>query len=78
MSLKISDLIDDRPDEGVFRVSRAIFTDPAVFEAEMRTLFEGGWIFLGLESQAPGPHDYFTTFAGRVPVRKHLLVRLRN
>ncbi len=68
MSLKISDLIDDRPDEGVFRVSRAIFTDPAVFEAEMRTLFEGGWIFLGLESQAPGPHDYFTTFAGRVPV----------
>jgi benzoate/toluate 1,2-dioxygenase alpha subunit len=68
MSLKISDLIDDRPEEGVFRVSRAIFTDPAVFEAEMRTLFEGGWIFLGLESQAPGPHDYFTTFAGRVPV----------
>lgn len=68
MSLRLSDLIDDRPDEGVFRVSRAIFTDPAVFEAEMRTLFEGGWIFLGLESQAPGPHDYFTTFAGRVPV----------
>ncbi len=68
MSLKISDLIDDRPEEGVFRVNRAIFTDAAVFEAEMRTLFEGGWIFLGLESQAPGPHDYFTTFAGRVPV----------
>ncbi|OYU36869.1 aromatic ring-hydroxylating dioxygenase subunit alpha [Novosphingobium sp. PASSN1] len=68
MTLRLSDLIDDRPDEGVFRVSRAIFTDPAVFEAEMRTLFEGGWIFLGLESQAPGPHDYFTTFAGRVPV----------
>jgi benzoate/toluate 1,2-dioxygenase alpha subunit len=68
MTLRISDLIDDRPDEGVFRVNRAIFTDAAVFEAEMRTLFEGGWIFLGLEAQAPGPHDYFTTFAGRVPV----------
>lgn len=68
MTLSLADLIDDRPDEGVFRVSRAIFTDQRVFEAEMRHLFEGGWIFLGLESQAPEPHDFFTTFAGRVPV----------
>jgi benzoate/toluate 1,2-dioxygenase alpha subunit len=68
LTLHLSDLIDDRPDEGVFRVSRAIFTDQHVFDAEMRQLFEGGWIFLGLESQAPDPHDFFTTFAGRVPV----------
>lgn len=68
MTLRLSDLIDDRPDEGVFRVSRAIFTDQHVFDAEMRQLFEGGWIFLGLESQAPDPHDFFTTFAGRVPI----------
>lgn len=66
--MKLADLIDDRPDEGVFRVSRRIFTDQAVFDAEMRHLFEGGWVFLGLESQAAGPHDFFTTFAGRVPV----------
>ncbi|MBB4613543.1 aromatic ring-hydroxylating oxygenase subunit alpha [Novosphingobium taihuense] len=68
MTLRLSDLIDDRPGEGVFRVSRAIFTDQRVFDAEVRQLFEGGWIFLGLESQAPEPHDFFTTFAGRVPV----------
>ncbi|MFN3457479.1 MAG: aromatic ring-hydroxylating oxygenase subunit alpha [Novosphingobium sp.] len=66
--MKLADLIDDRPDEGVFRVSRRIFTDQAVFDAEMRHLFEGGWVFLGLESQAAGPHDFFTTFAGRVLV----------
>lgn len=66
--MKISDLIDDRPDAGVFRVSRRIFTDPAVFDAEIRTLFEGGWVFLGLASQASDPHDFFTTFAGRVPI----------
>lgn len=66
--MRLADLIDDRPDEGVFRVSRAIFTDQAVFEAEMKVLFEGGWVFLGLESQTPGPHDFFTTFAGRVPI----------
>lgn len=66
--MKLSDFIDDRPAEGVFRVSREIFTNAAVFEAEMRALFEGGWIFLGLESQAANPHDFFTTFAGRVPI----------
>lgn len=66
--MRLADLVDDRPDEGVFRVSRRIFTDQAVFDAEIRHLFEGGWVFLGLESQAAGPHDFFTTFAGRVPV----------
>ena len=28
-------LIDDRPNEGVFRVHRDAFRDPAVFEREM-------------------------------------------
>ncbi|MCW3837633.1 aromatic ring-hydroxylating dioxygenase subunit alpha [Sphingomonas canadensis] len=68
MTVDLAALIDDRPDEGVFRVDRAIFTDPEVFALEMRHVFEGGWVFLGLESQAPGPHDFFTTAAGRVPV----------
>ena len=49
----LSALIDDRPDDGVFRVNRAIFDDPAVFELEMRRIFEGGWVFLGLAVQAP-------------------------
>jgi benzoate/toluate 1,2-dioxygenase alpha subunit len=68
VTLHLSDFIDDRPADGVFRVNRAIFTDQAVFDAEMRMLFEGGWVFLGLESQAAEPHDFFTTFAGRVPI----------
>lgn len=66
--MKISDLIDDRPDDGVFRINRAIFTDPEVFELEMKHIFEGGWVFLGLEAQAAEAHDFFTTFIGRVPV----------
>lgn len=61
-------LIDDRPTDGVFRVSRAIFDDPDLFELEMKRIFEGGWVFLGLASQAPNPHDFFTTRVGRVPV----------
>ena len=66
--MDVTRFVDDRPEDGVFRVNRAIFTDAAVFEAEMACLFEGGSVFLGLESQAAQPHDFFTTFAGRVPV----------
>ena len=39
MTLRLTDLIDDRPQDGVFRVNRAIFTDAQVFDAEMRVLF---------------------------------------
>jgi benzoate/toluate 1,2-dioxygenase subunit alpha len=63
-----SELIDDRPDDGVFRLHRAIFDDPAIFDLEMRHIFEGGWVFLGLASQAPAPNDFFTTTIGRVPI----------
>ncbi len=65
---KLADLIDNRPDDGVFRVNRAIFDDPRIFELEMRHIFEGGWVFLGIATQAENPHDYFTTNIGRVPV----------
>ena len=66
--LALSRLIDDRPDQGIFRVHRAVFDDPAVFDLEMARLFEGGWVFLGLACQAPQPYDYFTTAIGRVPI----------
>jgi benzoate/toluate 1,2-dioxygenase alpha subunit len=65
---QIEGLVDDRPQEGVFRVHRDAFTSQAVFDLEMRHIFEGTWIFLGMESQAARPHDYFTTRVGRQPV----------
>jgi benzoate/toluate 1,2-dioxygenase alpha subunit/2,4,5-trichlorophenoxyacetic acid oxygenase 1 len=61
-------LIDDRPFDQAFHVSRDAFTDPAVFELEMKHIFEATWSFVGLESQIPRPHDYITTFIGRQPV----------
>jgi benzoate/toluate 1,2-dioxygenase alpha subunit len=63
----LSGLIDDRPEEGIYRINRAIFDDGEIFDLEMRHIFEGGWIFLGLESQAANAHDYFTVNIGRVP-----------
>ena len=64
----VRDLVDDRVDEGVFRVDRAVYTDDAVFEAEIERIFEGGWVFLCHESQVEKPGDYWATEIGRQPV----------
>ena len=61
-------LVDDRVDEGMFRIDRSIYCDRAVFEAEMRNIFEGSWIFLCHEGQVAKPGDYFATEMGRQPV----------
>lgn len=48
------------------RVHRNVYTDTAVFEREMRQVFGRAWLFVGHDSQAPEPGDYFTTtLAGR-------------
>ncbi len=64
----LSNLIDDRPEDGVFRVNRAMYRDKVLFDLEMKHVFEGGWIFVGVATQAENPHDFYTTFVGRVPV----------
>src|ERR671918_900081 len=58
----------DRPEEGMFTVDRALFTDPELFELEMKYIFEGTWVYLAHESQLPRPYDFFTTSIGHQPV----------
>ncbi|QNQ90834.1 benzoate 1,2-dioxygenase large subunit [Corynebacterium poyangense] len=60
--------LDNRPEEGIVRVNREIFTDPEIFDLEMKYIFEGNWIFLAHDSQIPNPGDYFTTNIGRQPI----------
>jgi benzoate/toluate 1,2-dioxygenase alpha subunit len=43
--------IADDSASGVYRVSRDIYTDPAIFDLEMKYLFEGHWIHLAHESE---------------------------
>ncbi|MBE3589338.1 MAG: Rieske 2Fe-2S domain-containing protein [Firmicutes bacterium] len=50
------------------RVHRRLYTDPAVFEAEMERIFERTWVFVGHESEIAEPGDYKTTYIGRQPV----------
>ena len=60
--------VDDRPQDGVFRVHPDVYTDPNLFELEQTYLFERTWNFLGLESQLPKPNDYIVSYIGRLPV----------
>ena len=64
----VSQFVEDQPDAGVFRVRHDAFRDPALFELEMSRIFEATWLFVGLESELPKPHDFITTQLGRVPI----------
>jgi benzoate/toluate 1,2-dioxygenase alpha subunit/2,4,5-trichlorophenoxyacetic acid oxygenase 1 len=61
-------LVDDRASDGIFRVDRRVFTEQAIFDLEMEHIFEGTWLYIGLESQIARPHDFVTTYMGRQPV----------
>jgi benzoate/toluate 1,2-dioxygenase alpha subunit len=61
MQKTLDTAVQDDPASGLYRVSRDIFTDPQIFELEMRHIFEGNWIYLAHESQIPNKNDYFTT-----------------
>lgn len=56
------------PDRGIFKMDRAAFTEEALFDLEMKYIFERNWVFLGHESQIAKPNDFLTTKIGRVPV----------
>jgi benzoate/toluate 1,2-dioxygenase alpha subunit/2,4,5-trichlorophenoxyacetic acid oxygenase 1 len=65
---ELADLIDDRPQDEVFSVDRRLFTDPRIFELEMRYIFERTWVFVGLESQIAQPDSFLTAHIGRQPI----------
>src|SRR4249919_3763520 len=50
------------------RVHRLIYTDPAIFAAEMTNIFGAVWVYLGHESQIAKPDDYITTRLGLRPI----------
>jgi benzoate/toluate 1,2-dioxygenase alpha subunit len=65
---RLQTAVVDDPETGTFRCRRDIFADPELFELEMKHIFERGWVYLAHESQIPATNDWFTTWAGRVPV----------
>ena len=65
---KLGDMVQDDPENGIYRARRDMFTDEDLFELEMRHIFDGNWIYMAHESQIPNPNDYFTLTMGRTPV----------
>ena len=61
-------LVDERPNQGLFRIHRSIFTNEEIFELEMKHIFESNWVYLAHESQLPNNFDFITSFVGRQPV----------
>jgi phenylpropionate dioxygenase-like ring-hydroxylating dioxygenase large terminal subunit len=50
------------------RVHRNVYTDPEVFDLEMKRIWARSWIYIGHESQVPDKGNYFTLNYGKVPV----------
>ncbi|WP_267433541.1 Rieske 2Fe-2S domain-containing protein [Sphingomonas sp. GM_Shp_1] len=65
---RLATAVVDDPATGAFRCRRDMFTDPDLFELEMKHIFEGNWVYLAHESQIPENNDYFTTHIGRQPI----------
>ena len=50
------------------RVHSRLYCDPAVFEAELETIWHKVWVYVGHESEAPGPGDFVRRQIGTHPV----------
>jgi p-cumate 2,3-dioxygenase subunit alpha len=62
----LTDMVEDRPDLGFFRVDRSAMVDEAVFAAERKAIFDRCWLYVGHSSEVPATGDYRArTVAGR-------------
>ncbi len=50
------------------RVHTSLYSNPALFEAEMDKVFNSNWIWVGHTSEVPDSGSYKTAFIGRQPV----------
>ena len=50
----LDSLLEDDKEKGIFRCKREMFTDPRLFDLEMKHIFEGNWIYLAHE---PDPRE---------------------
>jgi phenylpropionate dioxygenase-like ring-hydroxylating dioxygenase large terminal subunit len=64
VSVRVSDLVND----DASLVSRRCWSDRYVYELEKRGIFGRSWLFLGHESQIPGPGDFVQAYMCETPI----------
>ena len=42
------------------RIHASLYREPRIFADEMERIFHRGWVFVGHESEIPGPGDFVT------------------
>jgi p-cumate 2,3-dioxygenase alpha subunit len=57
-TIALENLVIDNTVDGLFRVNRRVFTDPAILEAEKQGVFDQSWIYAGHESEIPESGDF--------------------
>ncbi|MEN9925295.1 MAG: hypothetical protein RL268_1421 [Pseudomonadota bacterium] len=65
---RVATAVVEDPESGQFRCRRDVFTDPDLFELEMKHIFGKNWVYLAHESQFANKNDYFTAWIGRTSV----------
>ena len=50
------------------RVHTSLYTDPAIFEAEMDKIFSSTWVWVAHASEVPEAGSFKNTYIGRQPV----------
>src|SRR3712207_4681676 len=63
---RYSGLVQEAADD--FRVHTRLYTDPALFEAELERIFHQGWVYVGHTSEVAAPGSFKTTRLGRRPI----------
>src|SRR5207237_9315220 len=56
--VQLEDLVIDDGQAGVFRVHRSAMTAPEILALERERIFDRCWLYVGHESEIPGPGDY--------------------
>ena len=49
-------------------VHGSLYTDPAIFEEELRKIWFRTWVYVGHESEVPQPNDYVMKSIGPEPI----------
>ena len=61
-------LVDDRPNDGIFRVRRTVMTSPELLELELERIFARCWLYVGHDSEVSDPGEFRARDVGGRPV----------